>query len=66
MLTDWNHADIREPSYFNFLMTNPVRRRAGVPFVQAAGFRPDRARDVGVTPADVLTAASGARMFRRI
>jgi hypothetical protein len=48
MCTNLNRADRREPSYFDFLMTNRRPGRAVVPFAQAAGILPARCRDARV------------------
>jgi hypothetical protein len=45
MITDCKHTDLREPSYFDFLMRNRSRRPA-VPFELVAGMRRGRVRDV--------------------
>jgi hypothetical protein len=45
MITDWKHTDLREPSYFDFLMRNRSRRPV-VPFELVAGTRRGRVRDV--------------------
>jgi hypothetical protein len=45
MFTDCNHTDLREPSYYDFLMRNRGRRPVA-PFEVVAGRRPRRIRDV--------------------